>query len=114
MGTKTLLTVEQFLELPEEQQERYELVQGELIEVSMTTFAHNWIRDTLVYEIRKFAEAEGLGIASAEPWLRVDSNNLGCSDGAFWDSAHLAQLDWRQAPITTVPQLAFEVASPSN
>ena len=120
MGTKTLMTVEQFLELPPEQQDGYELINGErvlreeMIGVARTTFAHNWLRDTLVGEIRNFAKPRGLGIPSAEPWLQLTSNETCFADGAFWDSAHVAQIDWRKGPIVVVPQLAFEVASPSN
>jgi hypothetical protein len=36
MSTKTLMTVPQFLELPDEELRRYELWQGELIEVGET------------------------------------------------------------------------------
>lgn len=34
MSTKALLTVEQFVELPDEEVQRYELVKGELIALS--------------------------------------------------------------------------------
>jgi Uma2 family endonuclease len=120
MGAKTLMTVEQFLALPADQQDGYELINGErvlreeMIGVPRTTFAHDWVRDTLVGEIRIFAKPRGLGIVSAEPWLQLNSSETFFADGAFWDSAHVAEIDWRKAPIVVAPQLAFEVASPSD
>jgi hypothetical protein len=105
---------------PAEQQDGYELINGErvlreeMIGVARTTFAHNWLRDTLVGEIRNFAKPRGMGVASAEPWLQLNSKQTCFADGAFWDSAHVAQIDWRKGPIVVAPQLAFEVASPSH
>ena len=114
VGTTTTINVEQFLDLPKEQQERYDLVEGNLIEVLPTTLAHDWIRDTLMCELANLADATAAGIAQVKPWLLWDSNNLFCADGGFWDSAHVAQIEWRKAPNATIPQLVWEVVSPTD
>ena len=47
MGTKTLMTVDQFLQLPDEELRRHELWQGELVDLGETIFNHYWIRDMI-------------------------------------------------------------------
>jgi hypothetical protein len=62
MGANTtLMTVQQFLELPDETLRRHELWQGELIEVGETIFAHNWIRETLRFGIKQFLLTTNVG-----------------------------------------------------
>jgi len=47
MGTKTLLTLEQFDQLPEEEGVRYELDEGELIVMPTARPRHNLVRDNI-------------------------------------------------------------------
>ncbi len=115
MGTKTLMTVEQFLELPDEKLLRHELWQGELIEVGDTILAHNWIREKLVFLITTFLLHSNLGgEVFAETGIRFDSNTLVRPDVSYWDAEHLAAIDWLQSPVEIPPQLLAEVVSPSN
>jgi len=115
MGTKTLMTVEQFLQLPDEESRRYELWQGELIEVGETIFNHNWTRDELVMCLKLFVRQNRLGgEAAAETGIQFDSNTLARPDVAYWDAQHLASIDPEHSPVEIVPQLLAEVVSPSN
>src|SRR5437773_12326173 len=117
MSTKILLTVEEFLQLPEvsaENNRRYELRNGELVEMGETTFWHNAVRDEIFFLLRKFARDAKRGDAFCETGFRIDSNNWYRADVVFWDSEHLRSIDHDQTPIEIVPQLVVEVASPSE
>src|ERR1035438_9763440 len=115
MSTKTLMTVEQFLQLPDEESRRYELWQGELIEVGETIFSHNWIRDKLLVCISNFLMSVKLGgEVLVETGIRFDSTTLARPDLCYWDAEHLARIDPDHSPVEIVPQLLVEVVSPSN
>ncbi len=99
MGTKTLMTIEQFLQLPDEESRRYELWQGELIDVGETIFDHNWVRETLRFSIKQFLLTKNIGgEALVETGIQFDSNTLARPDLSYWDASHLASIDRRRAP----------------
>jgi Uma2 family endonuclease len=116
MGANTtLMTVQQFLELPHEQLRRHELWHGELIYMGETIFAHNWIREMLFFCIRQFLLASKVGgEVLVETGIQFDSNTLARPDVSYWDGQHLAAVDWNHSPVEIVPQLLAEVVSPSN
>jgi Uma2 family endonuclease len=117
MGVKTLLTVDQFLELPQVQSDdyrRYELWHGELVEMGETIPFHNWIRDVLARRLANFAEAARLGVVLWETGVRLSSNMLLRPDVLFWDSAHWAAVDLRKSGVEIIPQLVVEIQSPSE
>jgi len=115
MATKTLMTVDQFLLLPDEELRRHELWQGELVEVGETILNHNLIRDELVYSVRYFLRRHNLGgQAVAETGIQFDSITLSRPDVAYWDAEHLASIDKNRSPVEIMPQLLAEVVSPSN
>ena len=116
MSVKTLLTVDQFLELPQVRDDdysRYELWQGELVEMGETTLFHNWIRDLLLRRIGNFAESAKLGVVLCESAFRLDSNTLYRPDAVFWDTARWNSMDLHGGGVV-VPQLVIEVKSPSE
>jgi Uma2 family endonuclease len=115
MGTKTLMTLEQFLQLPDEESRRYELWQGELVDVGETIFDHNWVRDKLLVCLTNFLMSFGLGgEVLVETGIQFDSNTLARPDLSYWDVAHLACIDRRRSPVEVIPQLLAEIVSPSN
>jgi Uma2 family endonuclease len=114
MVGKTLMTVEQFLELPDEELRQHELWQGELVYVGDTTFNHNWIWEKLVFLITAFLLNSKLGEVLAETGVQFDSNTLIRPDVAYWDAQHLAAIDRNHSPVQIVPQLLAEVVSPSR
>src|SRR2546426_6248499 len=117
MGTKTLLTVDQFLELPQVKDDdyrRYELWQGELVEMGETIPFHNWIRDTLFLLMGSFVKAAKLGTVFCETGVRLDSHTLYRPDLVFWDAPHWAAVDLRKSGVVVIPQLVVEVQSPSE
>jgi Uma2 family endonuclease len=115
MASKTLITVEQFLDLPDEQSRRYELWQGELVDVGETIFDHNWIRDKLLICIANFLMSVKLGgEVLVETGIQFDSNTLARPDLSYWDAQHLASIARRRSPVEVIPQLLAEIVSPSN
>src|ERR1035438_7617041 len=115
MSTKTLMTMEQFLQLPDEESYRYELWQGELIEVGETTVRHNWVREELIFCIQTFLRSGGIGGAVfAETGIQFDTNTLARPDVVYWDAEHLAAIDQDKSPAVVIPQLIAEIVSPSN
>jgi Uma2 family endonuclease len=117
MSVKTLLTVDQFLDLPQVRDDdyrRYELWQGELVEMGDTTPFHNWIRDLLLRRIAGAIEAAKLGVVLCETAFRLDSNTLYRPDVVFWDAAHWRTIDLHRSGVYVIPQLVVEVKSPSE
>jgi Uma2 family endonuclease len=117
MGVKTLLTVDQFLELPQVKDDdfrRYELWQGELVEMAETIPFHNWIRDELRSALRDVILPARLGVVLVETGVRLDSNTLYRPDVVFWDAQHWSAVDLERSGVDVIPQLVVEVQSPSE
>jgi Uma2 family endonuclease len=110
MGTKTLLTVEDFLRRSEERDVRYELVEGELITVSPGMFLHNEVRDNLLVLLKTFVEARGLGTVVAEQPFHLFGDTVRVPDVAFVRGRKLAPHKLPEG----APDLAIEVISPTN
>jgi Uma2 family endonuclease len=106
MATKALLTVEQYEQLPDTGV-RTELVDGEVIELATETFEHNFARD----EIRAGLRSAGAGVAAAEIEFRTLPGCVRRADVVWF--RRLAAEDWKRH-ILPVPDLAVEVASPSD
>jgi Uma2 family endonuclease len=111
MATKTLLTVEDFLRLPEPLDCSYELVEGELITVSPGMFLHNRLRDRLLILLTAFVEAHQLGTVIAEQSFHLFGDTVRVPDVAFLRSGRT--LPPYKLP-ESAPDLAIEVISPSN
>lgn len=111
MATKTLMTVEEFLRLPEPMDARYELVEGELIIVSPGMFLHNIVRDNLLVLLRVFLAEHKLGTVVSEQSFHLFGSTVRIPDVAFVHAG-------RAIPSETLPEggpdLAIEVVSPSN
>ncbi|MGO8793052.1 MAG: Uma2 family endonuclease [Terriglobia bacterium] len=111
MATKTLLTVEEFLRLPEPFDTVRELVEGELITVSPTMPEHNDVRDTLLVALRNFLAGKGLGRVWSEQAFHLFGDTVRIPDIAFVRAGR--SIDPRRLP-EGAPDLAIEVISPTN
>ncbi|MGD0222865.1 MAG: Uma2 family endonuclease [Terriglobia bacterium] len=111
MATKTLLTVDEFLRLPEPLDCFYELVEGELITVSPEMFLHNEVRDNLLILLKTFAEAHRLGTVVSGQLFHLFGNTVRFPDVAFVRSGRTLPPD--KLP-EGAPDLAIEVISPTN
>jgi Uma2 family endonuclease len=114
MGTKALLTVEDYIRLPESVGNcdvRYELVEGELIIVSPAMFPHNRIRDRILVLLLTFVEPRRLGTVVSEQAFQLSERTVRVPDVAFVRAGRFIATD---RPIEGAPDLAVEVVSPSN
>jgi len=111
MATKTLLTVEEFLRLPEPLDCSYELVEGELITVSPGMFLHNYVRDNLLILLKTFVEAHRLGTVVSEQSFHLFGDTVRVPDVAFVRSGRILPPD--KLP-EGAPDLAIEVISPTD
>ncbi len=111
MATKTLLTVEEFLRLPEPPDAHYELVEGVLITVSPTMPEHNNVRDTLLVALRNFLAGRELGRVWSEQAFHLFGNTVRIPDISFVRAGRV--VDPHHLP-EGAPDLAVEVISPTN
>ncbi len=114
VATRTLLTVEQFEQLPEREDVRYELDHGELIEVSGPSYQHNDIRDAILTALRTFLREHRLGKAVAEQEFRIAEETVFRPDVAYLRQEVVARIDKSKSILSVVPDLAVEVISPSD
>lgn len=111
MATKTLLTVEEFLRLPQSKDVWYELVEGELVVVSPGMLPHNRVRDRALVGLMGFVESRKLGIVVAEQCFHLFGNTIRIPDLAVILGERDLPTD---RPIEGAPDLVVEVVSPSN
>jgi Uma2 family endonuclease len=114
VATKTLLTVEQFEQLSEEESRRYELVHGELIEVSCPTFQHNQIRGRLEASLRRLLAKTRIGEVVAEQEFRLDEDTIRRPDVAFLRAEVAVRIDPSKSILDFVPDLIAEIVSPND
>lgn len=111
MATKTLLTVEEFLRLPQSKDEWYELVEGELVVMSPGMLPHNRVRDRALVVLMGLVEGRKLGIVVAEQCFHLFGNTVRIPDLAVILGERDLPTD---RPIEGAPDLVVEVVSPSN
>jgi Uma2 family endonuclease len=114
MATRALLTVEDFVRLPdsvEGQDVRYELVEGELITMSPGMLPHNLIRDKILVILKAFVDSLKLGTVVSEQAFQLFERTVRVPDVAFVRAGRSLASD---RPIEGAPDLAVEVVSPSN
>jgi Uma2 family endonuclease len=116
MSTKTLLTLAEFEQLPEQEGVRYELDEGELVAMTFPVPEHNrvikrifvllneWLRGHPVGEI--FFPDTGFVLSREPATLRGPDLSFLCQD-------RLGRMDPKQN-IEGAPELAIEVVSPSD
>ena len=112
MGAITKLTLEEFLQLPEEPGKRFELDRGELIVEPSPNFRHNAIRFRIARDLQDFVRAHQLDHVTVENDFRPDI--VRNPDVAFVATEPLRRMNVDRSPIEDVPDLAIEVVSESN
>jgi Uma2 family endonuclease len=119
MATATLLTLEQFSALPEFDERTgssYELDHGELIIVSPQAWEHEKLKGKLFLLLSSYFEKHGVpGCAVVETGFILDEESWRKPDVAVMSEQALgrAEADPKQ-PLEGAPELAIEVASPSD
>lgn len=110
----TKLTFEEFQNLPEHDEGRYELDEGELLVTPSPTFQHNRIRERIARRLSDFVENQQLGEVTIESDFRLGPDTVRNPDVAFVTTAHLGQIDVNRSPVEGAPALVVEIISPAN
>jgi Uma2 family endonuclease len=114
MGTKTLMTVEQFAQMHTADTEDYELVEGELIPLSSGTYLHNRIRDLIVHLLWSYFKGNPIGAAVAEYDCRIAPDTVRRPDLSIFFLERLRQIVPDHVPAPLAPDIAVEILSPSE
>ena len=116
MATKTLLTADDLLALPNDGL-RHELVGGELRTLTPAGLEHGAIVMRLAGRVWQFVEANGLGVVyGAETGFRLasDPDTVRAPDLAFVSAERVAEVTPKHGFGTGAPDLAAEVVSPGD
>ncbi len=114
MSTKTLMTVEDFVQLSTSEIEDYELVEGELILSSSGTPRHAQLRRRIERLVENFFERNAIGEPFGEVGCRVSDDTVRRPDLAIYLSEKNKLIDRNRIPIPFAPDIAVEVISPSE
>jgi Uma2 family endonuclease len=114
MPVQTLMTAAQFDALPEDEGRKWELLDGELIEVSSATPKHNAILGRLYRLLQNFAVAKNLGNALLETDLAVRKDTRLRPDFSFFSAAKWRMIDLDRVPVVESPDIAAEIISSSE
>lgn len=116
MTIKTLLTAEDLLALPDDGHS-YELVDGELVEVSLPGGEHNSVMGNIYYGLRNYAQPRGLGrVLSGDTGiiLRRAPDTVRGPDVCFISRERLPAGPLTAGYLDVVPDLVVEVVSPGD
>ena len=108
------MTAEQFDALPEEEGRKWELLDGELIEVPSATPEHNLILMRLSSLLHTFAVPRRLGVVLPETDLAVRANTRLRPDFGFFSAETWRKVDVKRVPVVQIPDIAVEIISPSE
>ena len=114
MSTKTLMTLEQFVQMDRAENQDFELVDGELIPLSSPIILHGIIRDRMVRLIGNYLDRNPIGGAVSETDCRINHDTVRKPDLSIFLSERWQQLDIYGIPAPYAPDIAVEVLSPSE
>lgn len=115
MATAVTMSGVQFDALPYEEGRRWELLEGELIEVSSATPFHQDIVFAILSVLRRYLKENGVqGRAYEDVEFALSENLRLRPDVCVLLAERARQLDRKRVPIPGAPDLAIEIISPSE
>jgi Uma2 family endonuclease len=110
----TVEEFERFVELPENEDRRFELIDGEIVEMSPTEL-HNLVGGNFYRTVYNYVDANKLGRVVYETYYRSpdDNRNVRVPDIAFTRAERLLPVVERGS-IPQMPDLAIEIKSPND
>jgi Uma2 family endonuclease len=115
MGTKTALTMAEFLALPEDAGVEYELSDGELVTMGKAGLRHERIKHFILRVLYGYENLHPeVGWVLAESLFRLGPETARMPDAAFLGAAKVALLPPDATMIGVAPDLAVEVISQSE
>ncbi len=111
--THPRITPEELLKLPDG--ERYELVDGELVECCMSGKSL-WLATWISTQLVNFAVSRRLGYVITEASIQcfADPGKVRRPDVAFFASGRMGDAEYETGHIRIAPDLAVEVVSPND
>jgi Uma2 family endonuclease len=114
MSTRTLMTLQQFFDLPEDDSGwTYELDRGELIKTPPSVAKHELMKNWIAELLMPFAEKATLGVVLVESGFTLEPESWRRPDVSFLCRDRVTKLDLDE-PLAGAPDLAIEVVSPSD
>ncbi len=113
MATKTLLTIEDVLRLPDKEGVIHELNKGELVIVTPPQLRHNRVRQRIEIKLVNFVEERKLGEITSETGFILSKDLMRVPDVAFITCDRSKSADPDQ-PVKGAPDLAVEIFSPND
>lgn len=113
-AAKTLLTAEEFDNYPFEEDKRYELDEGELIEMTRPAYKHNRVMKKLLVELELYLRNNPIGeVLISENLYALSPLTRRSPDAAVILGDRRKELEGAKV-IPIVPDIAAEVLSPSE
>ena len=113
MATETLLTIQQFDELPITEGVLYEMNEGELVTMTEPMPRHNRVRDSIARRLGNFVEERKLGEVFLETGYQLTPETVRIPDVSFVSVDRMREIDLDRR-IQGAPALAIEVVSPTD
>jgi len=113
MSTATLMTVEQFEQLPEDNAVRYELKDGELVEMANAKFGHERTKAKITRILVAYILQHPIGDIYSETAFSLSESRVCTPDVAFLTTESAAKGDPEHI-YRGAPELAIEVVSESE
>ena len=114
MTTKTLMTAEQLLRIPEpEQGGGYELDEGALVYVSPNSFEQSSVILKLRDALEAFVRSRSVGVVAVDTWFEVAPGIVRAPDVAFVPAARWENINPKRA-LKPLPSLVIEVLSDTS
>jgi Uma2 family endonuclease len=113
MATKTLVTIEQFDQLPVQEGVLYELNEGEVVTLTERMPRHNLVRDNIAALLWDFAHPRNLGRVFLETGYQLSPETVRIPDVSFVPADRMGEIDLDNR-IQGAPALAIEVVSPND
>jgi Uma2 family endonuclease len=114
MATKALMSAAEFAEMETSETERYELVEGELVQVASPTPWHARVRHLLERLLGNYFDQNSMGLVLSEMDSRLSGDTVRRPDVSVILAQRSRSFDWDKSPLPFSPDIAVEVLSPSE
>jgi Uma2 family endonuclease len=112
-----LITADELLEMPEDETQWCELIDGEIVPMSPPGFEHGIVAQNVSWLLTQHVRRRGLGLVTAAETGFIVSRNpdtVLAPDGGFVRQARLDVIGVPRAYFPEAPSLVFEVVSPRD
>lgn len=114
MTTATVMTVEEFAQLPTPDSEAYELVEGELVPLAAPSPHHSDVCRNVEFAAYEYFRKNPIGTTYREVNCRLGPGTIRRPDVAIFLFDRLRDADRSKGPFPFAPDIAVEVLSPSE